>query len=149
MLRMRLCWCWGRAPYPPAPTFASSIAPACDSLSIHSHINISSCDVTHKTGAACTLHPVYAIKCTQARPLLSVDAFSGHTRPSASPREACIAWILQAPHPDLSISVAPLQVDPRLFFKPVQFHVKLPNLGVQPVRVTLGIDRFRPALPFK
>ena len=43
----------------------------------------------------------------------------------------------------------PLQADPRLFFKPVQFHIQLPYLGVQPVRVALRIDWFWSSLAIK
>jgi len=47
-----------------------------------------------------------------------------------SPPEVYIVWIQQVFHLALSTSAAQLQAESRLFFKPIQFHVELPDFGV-------------------
>ena len=143
------CWCWARATCLPSPVFASSAAPACGSRHTHNHINRGSCAESRKRGAGCILRPRVTTKYTQDRRLLPDGALFVRRRPNGSLQATDIAYTPSVRRLSLSNFGVVLWVEPRLFFKPVQFHVELPDLGVQPIWVTLGIDRLRAALAFK
>ena len=56
----------------------------------------------------------------------------------------------QSVHPmALSMIAALLQADPRLFFKPIQLHIQLPDFCIQPIWIALLISRFRSSFTFK
>ncbi len=147
VLRMRLAGV--RATCLPSPVFASSAVPACGSRHTHSHINRGSCAESRKRGAGCILHPRVTTKYTQGRHLCPDGALIARRRPNGSRQATDIAWTPSVRRLGLSNPGVVLWVEPRLFFKPIQFHVELPDLGVQPIWVTLGIDRLRAALAFK
>src|SRR5262249_12417821 len=112
----------------PAPAAASAVAPASRSPRNLASSTCASFAAPHKKASACTPRLATASTPDSLRSLPASDS----TAPSETPLPARIAAPPAAPlRPLRSIAAAPLTRQPGLFFRPVHFHLQLPDLLVQ------------------